>query len=99
MVADLGHGGGGDRLRLSGDDRANPGLTKTPGNAPSVDEVVNSTTANSGNCFRYDSVVHQFVFNLWTKESPAPSLYALRARIVGPDGAVLASHVLGIGPR
>jgi Fibronectin type III domain len=73
-------------------------LTQTAGNAPLVDEVVASTTANTGNCFRYDSGAHQFIFNLGTK-GDSTSLYKLRASIFGPDGTFLAAHSLALGLR
>ena len=79
--------------------RATITLTQTPGNAPPVDEVVTSVTANTGNCFRYDSTAHQFIYNLGTKTYPAPSLYLLRAVVVGPGNVVLVTHSLSMGLR
>lgn len=74
-------------------------LAQTLGTAPAVDEVVTSTSPNSGNCFRYDSTAHQFIFNLGTKGLPAPAQYALSASIVGSDRTMLATHPLAIGLR
>lgn len=74
-------------------------LTQMPGNAPPVDEVIASTTATAGNCFRYDAGAHQFIFNLGTKTYPAPSLYVVAAQVSGAGGAVLATHSLSIGLR
>lgn len=74
-------------------------LTQTPGNAPSVGEVDSSATANTGTCFRYDAVAHQFIFNLGSKGYLAPSLYLVGAKVVGPDATVLAIHSLAIGLR
>jgi Fibronectin type III domain/HYR domain/Regulator of chromosome condensation (RCC1) repeat len=74
-------------------------LAQTAGNAPAVDEVVATTTATAGNCFRYDSTAHQFIFNLGTKGLPAPAQYTLSASIVGPDKTLLATHRLAIGLR
>jgi hypothetical protein len=74
-------------------------LVRTAGTAPPVDEVVTSTTPNAGNCFRYDSTAHQFIFNLGTKGLTAPAQYALSASIVGPDKTLLATHRLAVGLR
>jgi len=35
--------------------------------SPTSDEAVYSDTANTGNCFRYDTTSSQFIFNLGTK--------------------------------
>jgi hypothetical protein len=74
-------------------------LAQTGGTALPVDEVVTSTTPNSGNCFRYDSTAHQFIFNLGTTGLTTGAQYALGASIVGPDNTLLATHRLAIGLR
>ncbi len=79
-------------------------LAQTSGTAGPVDEVVTSTTPNSGTCFRYDATAHQFIFNLGTKGLPTGTQYVLKVSIVGPaivgpDGTLRPTHELNIGLR
>jgi hypothetical protein len=60
-----------------------------------VDETVNSTTANSGNCFRYDPTSHTFIFNLGTK-GLSTGAYKITATVTGNFAA---THSVNIGLR
>jgi hypothetical protein len=74
-------------------------LAQTAGAASTVDEVVTSTTPNSGVCFRYDATAHQFLYNLGTKGLTTGARYVLTASIASPDGTLLATHRLAVGIR
>jgi Bacterial Ig-like domain (group 2) len=60
-----------------------------------VDETVNSTTANSGNCFRYDSISHSFTFNLGTR-GLSSGTYTITATVTG---SFAATHSVNVGLR
>ncbi len=79
-------------------------LSRTSGTAPPVDEVVTSSTPNTGSCFRYDATSHQFIFNLGTKGLTAAALYELKASVAGtaivnPYLTLQPTHTLTIGIR
>jgi hypothetical protein len=57
-----------------------------------VDETVNSTTANSGNCFRYDATSHTFIFNLGIK-GLSTGTYKITATVTGDFAATRSINV------
>jgi hypothetical protein len=68
----------------------------SPVTAP-VDETINSSTANSGNCFRYDTTSHQFVFNLGTKaKGLSTGTYTITANVTG---SYATTHSVNVGLR
>ena len=73
--------------------------TLAGGSAGTVDETSSAATPTAGNCFRYDSTAHQFVFNWGTKGLP-PGKYTLTATVTNPDSSVAAAHsISGVGLR
>ena len=60
-----------------------------------VDETINSTTANSGNCFRYDPASKTFIFNLGTKGLPTGT-FTVTANVTG---SFAATHSVSVGLR
>jgi len=60
-----------------------------------VDETINSTTANTGNCFRYDAASQTFIFNLGTK-GLSTGTSTITATVTGNFAA---THSVSLGLR
>ena len=73
--------------------QAKIGLQYLSSSTGPVDEVVNSTTANSGSCFRYDATSHTFMFNLGTK-GLSTGAYKITATVTG---SFAATHSVQVG--
>jgi hypothetical protein len=75
--------------------QAKIGLQHLSSSSGPVDETVNSTTANSGSCFRYDATSHTFIFNLGTK-----GLSTGTSKITATvTGSFAATHSVQVGLR